>query len=474
MANSIEKVNDMGIESIAKQSTHALAPLAPSAASIHQQPFISALLFLKDLLKKIVGETDTYSSSSTALETHTHTTELSDTFHFGMSRDQLEQLKEQGLLLPTIQERRLELCEQKEHWRFFVDKMKHGNDREFYARVETILEEGNLIPNPSGAGSAYFVIDAQGLPQFVIKPVDGDIFCLNNPKELGSVYNDSNHRVRDAIPLYRSAQTDAFCWELASIAQLQKTTPKAVIGILKDSRFYDFTGWLDEGIKDRVIQETGLPDKEKLCSIQEFIPDSQDLEELLHEFYAQKLSDEDIASSFDQTEFEQVCMLLWLSYDNDAHGGNFRTYVKRVDERGKKIYGIKKIDNGLSFPVRNMQYVNILAWLPNALSVASVELKEKIANLPVEQILKRMDDYELSICKEAFKERVEILKILAQREGITVGEIDLRLHFLSREGGKEIALNSMTTQQILDLLIGQSTSTATCMLTSQGAPIAAA
>ena len=454
---------------IENSSTHLVAPVSSQEPPIHRQPFVSAILILKAQLKKILDSTgsnnsdlstDTTSNKLFTTDTSrfpidTSCSSLLSSIYFGGFSSQLEQLKELELL-PLIHERRLELYEQKEHWRAFVNANHLGKDGQFYTQIENALNNGKLIPNSLGAGSSYFIVDSQGTEHFVVKPVDGDVYCLNNHKGFGSPFNDSDHSFRESIPLYRSAQTDAFCWEVASLVGLVGSTPRTVLSILKDSEFYDFSLELKEEIKDRLLQEAGMPDAEKLCSVQEFIPDSQNLIELLHQFYSEGLTDEEIAGRFDQDDFEQVCLLLWLFFDNDAHGGNFLAYVKRTDAMGNKIYGIKKIDNNLSFPEKNIQYIDILAWIPNALLPISPRLKQKIAHLPIEQILQRMDDYELFNCKEAFKERLEIIKTLAQREGITLAEIDLRMSILSGKDGKEIALNTMTTQEILELIAGTS------------------
>lgn len=411
---------------------------------LKRQPFISAILYIREMLKKIFDSVEktytTEESSSPLFDTDDSRTPLIsiDTLHFGVFLREMQRLKEEGLFHQTIALRREEIRAQREHWASFI-KEQEG---EFYKGIERVLAEGKLVSNPSGAGSAYFLVDAEGVSHFVVKPVDEDIFCLNNRKEFGSIFNDVDHRVREDIPLYRSAQTDAFCWEIASLAGIEGATPKAVMGIIANEDFYDFNQWIH------------LPaDREKLVSIQEFIPDSQDLIEVLHSFYQEEPTDEELASHFDQKEFEEVCLLLWLSLDTDAHGANFRSYVTRIDENEKKIYGIKKIDNGLSFPEKNSEYSNILAWMPNAIAPVSEDLKNKIANLPMEQILKRMDDYELTGCKEAFKERIEILKELASRDAMTIGEIDLRFTILAHEG-KELALSPMTTQEIIDFLRG--------------------
>ncbi len=424
----------------------------PTNNTPHKQPFISALLHLKEMFKGFfLTLTDTEETSeTTSSESLFTSTGLSNTFHFeiGFFYTDHKHLKEEGLFFEKIKERREEIHSQKEHWRPYIEEQKKGKEQEFYSSIA-----GTLLPISSGGGGAYYLVDADKVTHYVLKPVDEDIFCLNNRKEFGSVFNDFDHRARDHIPLYRSAQTDAACWEIAALSHLQETTPKTVMAILEDERFYDFSKWVEGEEKEQLISQTGVPDKEKLISVQDYIPDSQDLIDLLHDFYKEGLSDDEIASRFDQKNFEEVCLFLWLIYDTDGHGGNFLTFVKRIDETGKKIYGIKKIDNGLSLPEKNTQYSNVLAWVPNGVLPLSADLKQKIADLPLEQILNAMDAYELSECKEAFKARMEIVKELSQREGITLGEIDLRLSFLFYENGKELALSTLTTQEIIDLVM---------------------
>ena len=48
--------------------------------------------------------------------------------------------------------------------------------------------------------------------------------------------------------------------------------------------------------------------------------------------------------------------------------------------------------------------------ISNAIQPISQELRQKIVALPIELILNTMDEYELSRCKDAFKERVEVIQ----------------------------------------------------------------
>lgn len=439
-------------------SSPILEPVSflPPASS---QPFIHAILELKRLLNECLNSlksTDESSNGSLfSKDTSSESSVSSGPPPFELFFYELEQLENQDKLFPLIKQRREELFVQKETWRPFVAK-EQGKDLTFYAQIEKELTTGTLIPHPSGAGGAYILNDASATPRFIIKPGDEDIFCLNNRKDNASPFNDSDHQFRSDIPLYRSAQTDALCWEIAQLAGLEKATPKAVLALIESPEFYDFTLRLNPEEKALFLTETGTIDPEKLCSVQEFIPDSQDLTELLHQFYAADLSDKEISACFDQTDFEEVCLFLWLIFDNDIHGANFRVFVKSIDATGKKIYSLKKVDNSLAFPEKNTGYSSILIWLSNALVPLSDNLKQKIANLPVAAILEKIDTYGLPTRKRAFIERLEILQTLSQNEGITLAEMDLRLEFLSRKEGKELALRALTTKQILELL-GQET-----------------
>jgi hypothetical protein len=424
-----------GVLQLAQMKINSISPVRTVPVEDNppqQEPFVAVLLYFQEILKKACANTnDTEESLFQSSITP-------DTLHFGVFTYELNRLTQEELFR-MVKERRTEILQQKEHWRSSVDS----------------ISQGNLVPISSGSSGAYFLVDDEGIFRYVVKPVDEDIYCLNNRKEFGSPFNDADHRARDGIPIYRSAQTDALCSEIATLADIEGATPKAVMGIVKNDTFYDIAQWLDGEEKAKFIAETGAPDPEKLASIQEYIPNAQDLFELLHTLYKEGLSDEEITSCIDQKDFEEACLFLWLTYDNDGHAGNFLTFVKRIDEKGKKIYGIKKIDNSFSFPEENSHYVNTLAWVPNATFPLSADLKQKIAHLPVDEILIRMDKYEMTTCKRAFIERIAIVKELAQREGITLGEIDLRLTILSHKGGKEIALSTLTTQEILDLLRGE-------------------
>lgn len=313
-----------------------------------------------------------------------------------------------------IRERQREVASQKERWRPFIEELKKGKESHFFDRMAKTLSGGALVAYGFGSAGAYFLLDAEGEPQFVIKPVDEHIFCLNNPRENSSVYNDEDHRVREGIPLYRSAQTDAACWEIATLAGLSTATAPAVLAIVDHPQFYG--GALKTG-------------REKLCSVQEYLPHTQKLNELAEGLLAQGLTPEEIGLQIDQSDFEEACLLTWLIYDNDANSTNFCIYEKsEQDSVGR--YGLKKIDNDLSLPEKHTGYFNVLAYFPNALLVVSEDLREKIARLPVNELLAVLDRYELLGSKAPFLERLHLLQTLIKTEEISVAEIDERLRKL--------------------------------------------
>lgn len=397
---------------------------------LEPSPFLSVFFLFKEHFKAVLID----SPQSTP-----DTSPARICLHFDWFSVSIRELQKQQLFLPEIHKRRLELKAQKEYWRPFVQRNKEKIDI-----VEQLLREGELIPCQAGSGTAYLLFDEKRVPRFLIKPVDEDIFCLNNHHLLASPYNDSKHRARKSIPLYRCAQIGAFCWEIASICGLEKATAPCWMGILQDDRFYDLTQDLSAEEREYWIESGGIPDREKLCSIQEFIPGMRDFTEHLQMLYQEGFSDEEICSYFDQRAFEETCLFVWLIYDNDGHGENF--IVKNMDR-----HNVMKIDNALSLPEQHTQYKNILAWTPNASLPISNELKEKIAAIRWDLIEEKIDLYELSESKAAFKERLSILQSLASQEGMTIGEIDLRLTLLSQENGNALALKEMSKEEVFNL-----------------------
>jgi hypothetical protein len=373
----------------------------------------------------------------------------SDTLRFGYLWSVVQPHVLEGTLHELIAARRREISARKEYWRARIGELRQENG-DLYQKIEHCFSQGKLIGLAEGSGAAYLLVDDQEKSRFIVKPIDEDIFCLNNRKQYASPFNEERYRVRAPIPLYRSHQTDVLAYRVATLVGFSHLTPPTVMGIYSSSNFYDITDLAHEEQRREFYKLSGEPDREKLCSIQEYFSHAQDLKGLSQAWYQEDLSDSTILKSVDQKNFEEMNLFVWLLYDNDAHGGNILTYVKGIDSEGKPLYALKKIDNGLTFPERNAHLVNLLSTLPNALLPLSGEGREWIAKIPVEKIAHEMRTWELEDCIPALLERVQILQELAQRPEISIKEINLRLSALELPDGRLLALSDLTYDELQD------------------------
>jgi hypothetical protein len=357
----------------------------------------------------------------------------SDVFQFGHLWPQIKILAQEARLLEEIAMRQREITEQKEHWQVRIHTELLPLDPLFYEHFEALLNEGVFIASSEGFASTYFLHDAKEIIRFVVKPVDEDMLCLNNRKCYASPYNEKDFRVREGIPLYRSAQTNALAWEVAKLCGLASITLKTNLVIVKSDAFHS-------------LEQTDI--QEKLCCVQEYIPETTKLFEIMHLGVQKGLTDREFIELIEIGDFEKALLFVWLTYDNDAHGANFLTYVK---PNGK--LGLKKIDNDLSFPEKNKHFINALAYLPHAERQLSNSLKDLIAGIPLEPILNAMRFYEMSACEEAFKERLATLQCLARRDDLTMADIDLRLSLLDRPNGNLLAMSSLSEEELEEILL---------------------
>lgn len=308
---------------------------------------------------------------------------------------------------------------------------------------------------PDGISGSYFLLDAEGNKRYVVKPIDEDCGCLNNPKGYMSLMMKSP--IRDDMPLYLSSLKEALTYEAVKSIGIQSVAPKTILVILESPGFsyFDLTdtqtgqnsdsfstqtqsyralmfkqiaqgvNGLQEGVLRFCIRKAGPPPREKLCSAQEFVSDSQPLFEV-----GQRLQDEygsdlvGMANRFDQKQFEETNILIWTTYDTDAHAGNILVHPLRLDEQGREVYGFKKIDNGLAFPNTNRQLRNALNYLPNMKRTLSDEGRAKIYAVDVDIISEKMKYYGMDNAIPSFLERISLLKELAMKEGITLEQIN--------------------------------------------------
>jgi hypothetical protein len=309
------------------------------------------------------------------------------------------------------------LSEQKEHWASFIDEQGYPELPLYY----------EIHSSSNGCGSAYFVIDERGIPRYVLKVVDEDIFCINNRKGLAGF--ELGEMVREGIPLYRSAQTDALSSEVARLIGSGSITPRTWMGIYSSREFFDLTDEIPPEKYDDFVKNTGEPSKEKLCSIQEFIHGARDLGEVYFDYQA-----EGRPFILDQQDFEDVHLLLWTTFDTDAHMFNLMVYQKGIDKEGNIIWGIKKVDNGLCFPEKNVGFRNGLDYFEGAKCPISDALREKIKNMPVDEIIDRIKKYEMDAVIPAFERRITLLQQNIDQL-ITIADVN-RL-FRSIEQGEE-------------------------------------
>ncbi len=320
----------------------------------------------------------------------------SDRFESEFLWPQIESLKKPKELDLLIEERIHEILALNEYWRPFI------------VSDLSALEEGKLVLQQEGAGGSYVLYDSQSNPKFVIKPNDENIFCLNNPKHFASPFLEI--RAKPHIPLYKAAQTDVACYEIAKACDLEHITPKTVLALLSHPHFSS--------------------SEEKLCSIQEHVKNARSLRKLLEDFFREGFLEEDLLERLDLEDFEDVTLFLWLIFDSDAHVDNFLAYPKRINHKGNTVYGILKIDNSLALPESNSEYFNALMYLPHALLPISSRTQEKIGSLSLREMKKIIENFRLTSSLAAFEKRISSLQQLIENKEITYYECSLELSSL--------------------------------------------
>lgn len=330
-------------------------------------------------------------------------------------------LKEERLL-DIIKERQTEIQNTKELWSPF-SKAEHQRHSLFFSLFFSTIKSGRITLASEGNSGAYFLYNDKDSPLFIIKPTDEDIYCLNNPKHFACPLTEQKYWPRKDIPPYSSAQREALCYELATLCDIASITPPTFLSIISHPEFH----LLSENSFQTRIDPIN---KEKLCSIQFYIEETLSLRSLLEELLSKGLDEKEIKQKFDQSDFEDVCLFLWIIYDNDAHPSNFRAYKKTSDENGEIIYGIKKIDNGLSLPEHNTGFSNFLTCFPNAKNCLSEKTLFQIANLPLEKIKKSLSRFGLGSSWPALEKRITLLKELAKSPTVTYHDVGLSLSLL--------------------------------------------
>jgi hypothetical protein len=356
----------------------------------------------------------------------------------------LQEFQTEERLYAAINDRRRQIIDSRESWRNTIQIQQNLNP--FYQGLsETAFEQtaqgtyriqaGQLALSCEGISGAYFLSDKDGNKRFVVKPIDEDIGCLNNGKGFSSPFLRST--IRDNMPLYLSSMRETLAYEIACKINIANVAPRTVLAILESSAFNDQADQVIPDERVRYERIVGSRVQEKLCSVQEFIPNSKTLFEGLQDLQMSGLSDAEIAARFDQRDFEDANILLWTTYDTDGHLNNFLVYPKSSDAIGNEVLGIKKIDNGLAFPEKNEQLRNNLRYLPNANRTLSSEGRDKIAALSIDDLSNQLKQFGLDGSIEALRQRLSVLKELAQQPGLTLREINDRMSLIGKKNGDE-------------------------------------
>jgi hypothetical protein len=300
----------------------------------------------------------------------------------------------------------------------------------FRSRAESY--RGEIERNEGrGVSGSYFLVDDEGVRRFVIKPLDEDAGCIHSDGFATPFWMSP---LRSNMPLYFSSMREVLAYEIAKTIGVESIVPKTTFGIFESEKFHDFSDGIAIEELKQFIETCGLGDKEKFCSVQEYVANSKSLFEALQDLQMAGLTDEEIGQRFDQKDFEDANILLWTTYDTDGHMGNFLVYPKGVDEIGNEILGLKKIDNSLAFPDKNQQLRNNLSYLPNANCELSDEAKAKIAAIDVEKLAKQMEEMGLDSAVGAMKTRIEALQKIAQTPGMTIKEINQAMTKIGKKG----------------------------------------
>jgi len=335
-------------------------------------------------------------------------------------------------LFEALLELREEIRLQKEHWR---------------SKLTSVGTPALVRVNHASSG-VYLMYDQNQDPFFVIKPLDEDIFCLNNPFIPAPPVE--NFYVRSGIPLYQSAKREVAAYQTAYLLE-STLIPRTMLALVSSSQFFDFTEtfrdeqWQlfihEQRIEDKVEQllaSTGLPDKEKMCSVREYVGHATTLYELIWRFEEDGRGEAELLQLIDPDDFEEANIIAWITGNKDNHPGNILAYPKGVNAEGKETYGLKLIDQCLVFPEDNKGLINLLPDLVHNARQLSDSGKLRIATIPTEQIIEQLKILELDRAIPAFLERIEVLQQLAEW-GLSLEEINMRMSHLHL--GKESVLD---------------------------------
>jgi len=314
----------------------------------------------------------------------------------------------------------------KERWK---DKLKQIPRSDWLKTVSNQLSypQYTLKPLTGGAGGAHCLYDGKGRPLYIVKPLDQDVGAFNNAK--GNASLDLIHGVRNDIPPYSSVQNETLAYQVAEYLGFAANIPRTEMLIFENPVFHDITDNTRElhDQKENLFKAIGAPDREKICSIQEYIQDSeelgdwQDKMEVIGQFedWTEAQMHHKIKENLDPQSVENCLIFSVIIGEKDANPGNYRVYLNESTHK----WGMKKVDTALCFGENNQ---DLLTGFPVYLleTTLSEDLCQRILNINVEEVVNHMRFYDKSDAAiNAFRDRMALLKELAQVTPLTFKEI---------------------------------------------------
>lgn len=258
-----------------------------------------------------------------------------------------------------------------------------------------IKAEYQLRKISDGTSGGYFVT-YNGTERFVLKVLDEEPMACNSRNQtfFGCSALDSLRKVRKHGPI-----REVLVYKIAEEMQIADIVPRTELAILQSPDF-QLTDPSDPFINASYHQ------KEKLCSLQEFVPGSISIKA-----YKDSRAGE---PNIDPEDLEKAFILTTVTGDRDAHLGNFLIYLKTPE-----ICGLKKIDGECSNPAMNAYHIDGLMELEQSKMDLSEQGIETILHLNIDHINKILAQYKMEKSIPALEERIRALQAIAARCRIT-------------------------------------------------------
>ncbi len=328
-------------------------------------------------------------------------------------------------LYEIIKERREEIKGVKEWYLRQQQMARLGDDPHHFKppedmekEVHELLQGGDLEAVADGRSGVYFLRSSDRKIKYVIKPMDEDFLALNNGKHSASPYPPDAIQVQPGVPLYQSVQNGELAYLIANNLKIERATPRTAVLCLHSAQFCDVTDGVEEdGLK---LQEIGgVPDREKICLVQEFVPDCINSDSFV-------LTHQEDGHSINQEQYEECAILSWVLGEKDGNAGNFLIANSPEPLSGK--HAVIKIDNGACLADSNEEITTCLEWNDHYSQKISEKGREIILNIDVLLIAKLMKSRgKSSLAIDAMKKRVEALQMLVFMETLPIGAIDQNL-----------------------------------------------